>query len=101
MTRSPEHLFPPNPDPSSNPNHSPEHLFPLNTTFEAFGVGIYTYVKVVRRAADFFVVLFLMSMSNMVSNFYGGALDREVASPNRTGAWMQLWCRWRSAVEAP
>ena len=26
--------------------HSPEHLFPLNTTFEAFGVGIYTYMKV-------------------------------------------------------
>ena len=58
--------------------HSPEHLFPLNTTFEAFGVGIYTYMKVVRRAADFFAVLFLMSMSNMVSNFYGGALDPEV-----------------------
>ena len=42
-------------------------------------MGIYTYVKVVRRAADFFAVLFLMSMSNMVSNFYGGALDRVVA----------------------
>ena len=48
----------PNPNPNPNPN---------------------TYVKVVRRAADFFAVLFLMSMSNMVSNFYGGALDREVA----------------------
>ena len=92
--------------------HSPEHLFPLNTTFEAFGVGIYTYMKVhcihgvgiytrasrhdalyvcaphlhthmkvVRRAADFFAVLFLMSMSNMVSNFYGGALDPEAPRP--------------------
>ena len=25
--------------------YSPEDLFPLNTTFEAFGVGIYTYMK--------------------------------------------------------
>ena len=56
-------------------------------------MGIYTYVKVVRRAADFFAVLFLMSMSNMVSNFYGGALDREVATPQRMRAWMQLRCR--------
>ena len=71
-------------------------------------MGIYTYVKVVRRAADFFAVLFLMSMSNMVSNFYGGALDREVAPPKRARAWMPLrcrWmplrCRWNCAVEAP
>ena len=87
-------------------------------------MGIYTYVKVVRRAADFFAVLFLMSMSNMVSNFYGGALDREVATvtlplplplplpltlaldrevapPKRTRAWMPLRCRGSSAVEAP
>ena len=85
-------------------------------------MGIYTYVKVVRRAADFFAVLFLMSMSNMVSNFYGGALDREVAPvtlplplplaltlsldrevapPKRTRAWIPLRCRWSSAVEAP
>lgn len=64
-------------------------------------MGIYTYVKVVRRAADFFAVLFLMSMSNMVSNFYGGALDPEVPAPKRTSAWMPLRCRWRSTVEAP
>ena len=82
--------------------HSPEHLFPLNTTFEAFGVGIYTYMKVVRRAADFFAVLFLMSMSNMVSNFYGGALDRE--APHRIDELrtaVTRMCMWSYAHPRP
>ena len=59
--------------------YNPERLFPLNAhvvAFEAFGVGIYTYMKTVRRMGRFFGMLFLMAMSNMVTNFYGNALDQ-------------------------
>ena len=58
-------------------------LFPLNTpddTFEAFGMGVSVYMSGVRSFERLFVVLFLVAISNMVSNFYGGALDHSSES---------------------
>ena len=57
--------------------------FPLNTpddTFEAFGMGVSVYMSGVRSFEQLFVLLFLVAISNMVSNFYGGALDHSSES---------------------
>ena len=61
--------------------------FPLNaplTSFRVFGAGVNAYMIFVHRAAGLFFFCFLLSLSNLLSNFRGNVLEADTEVSMKT-----------------
>ena len=66
--------------------HDPRtgELYPLDAPeaiFDSFGEGVSAFMRSTPKFHEFFLFLFFLSLSNMISNIYGGALGEAVITP--------------------